>query len=192
MFSTADNKGVVGGCDFRTSTGEEWRLMAHPTVPTILRVDVFNDNFDSILVDGTKSGFNTAYRTKWFDAGSYLQRKMFRRPDLVMRETETEQTITVDVYHDYQEASGSEERSFELTLFPTATGMYWGEDWAEEPVGGVPFGSVWSSQTLGGSIKTAKNLGLCKTVQLRFTGEASKQWGINSIGYKWVPRRVKG
>ena len=192
MFSTADNKGVVGGCDFRSANGEEWRLMAHPTVPAVLRVDVFGDNYDTILADGTKAGFETVYRTKWFDAGSYLQRKMFRRPDLVMRETETTQQITVDVYHDFQEANGTEERSFVINLAPTATGMAWGGSWALEPVGLPPTGSVWSSDTLGGSIKTAKNLGLCKTVQMRFSGELSKPWGINSIGYKWVPRRVKG
>ena len=192
MFSTADNKGVVGGCDFRSNSGEEWRLMVHPTVPCVLRVDLYNLDYDLILADETRSGFETVYRTKWFDAGSYLQRKMFRRPDLVMRETDTRQEITVDIYHDYQEASGTEKRNFTIELAPTQTGMLWDDSWAIETVGSVPTGSVWSADTLGGSIKTAKNLGLCKTVQMRFSGQLSKPWGINSIGYKWVPRRVKG
>jgi hypothetical protein len=194
MFKTADNYGVVAGVDFRSDTGEELRLMCHPVVPAVLRVDRFNLDHDKIFSDETESGFETVYRTKWFDAGSYMQRKMFRRPDFVMRETDTPQNITVDVYHDFQESDGSEKRSFIVALAPTATGMLWGDSWASLVAGSTTEyeGSVWSNDTLGGSIKTAKNLGLCKTVQLRFSGETNKPWGINSIGYKWVPRRVKG
>ena len=194
MFKTADGYGLTAGIDFRTDGGVEQRLLCHPTVPTVLRVDMFNFDYDKILADGTESGFDTVYLTKWFDAGSYMQRKMFRRPDFVMRETETNQNITVDVYHDYQESEGSEKRSFVIGLTPTSTGMVWGNNWATLVVGSATEyeGSVWSNDTLGGSIKTAKNLGLCRTVQLRFSGETKKPWGINSVGYKWVPRRVKG
>lgn len=194
MFKTSDGYGVVDGIDFRTDSGEEWRLLCHPIVPAVLRVDMFNFSYDQIAVNGIEQGFNTVYRTKWFDAGSFLQRKMFRRPDFVMRETETPQNIDVDVYHDFQESEGSEKRSFVLGLSPTATGMLWNENWATLVAGSaVEYeGNVWSNDTLGGSIKTARNLGLCKTVQLRFSGETKKPWGINSIGYKWVPRRIKG
>lgn len=192
MFSTADSKGVVGGTDYRDSAGVEHRLMCHPTVPCVLNVDKYSLPYDLINVDGSQSGFATAYRTKWFDAGSYLQRKMFRRPDLVMRETDTLQNISVSVYHDFQEATGSEARTFFIGQSPTQSGMVWGGLWAYEPVGADPYGSYWSNDTLGGQIQTASNLGLCKTVQLRFSGELKKPWGINSIGYKWQPRRVKG
>jgi hypothetical protein len=192
MFETADNKGVFAGCDYRDSSGVEHRLFCHPTVPCVLDVDKYHLSYDLIDVDGSQSGFVTTYRTKWFDAGSYLQRKMFRRPDLVMRETETVQSISVSVYHDFQEADGAEARTFSISQSPTQSGMEWGDLWAYEPVGGTPYGSFWSNDTLGGQIQTASNLGLCKTVQLRFTGELKKPWGINSIGYKWQPRRVKG
>jgi hypothetical protein len=110
-----------------------------------------------------------------------------------MRETDTVQNITVDVYHDFQEADGAEARSFVLTQTATEGGLVWDTGlWAYEPIGQDPYGSYWSNEVLGGTIKTAKNLGLCKAVQLRFSGELSKPWGINSIGYKWQPRRVKG
>lgn len=192
MFKTADNKGVVGGCDFRDGSGNEYGLMCHPTVPCVLSVDNYNVPHDAINVDGSFDGFETVYRTKWFDGGSFMQRKMFRRPDFVLRETSTVQALTIDVYHDYQEADGTEARSFVFTQSPTAGGMLWGENWAYEPVGQAVYGSVWSNEVLGGSIATAKNLGLCKAVQLRLSGELKKPWGINSIGYKWMPRRVKG
>lgn len=41
-------------------------------------------------------------------------------------------------------------------------------------------------------IKTGKNLGMAKTVQLKFTGQPSQPWGVNSIGYKFNSRRVGG
>ena len=192
MFKTADNKGVVGGCDFRDNDGTEYDVACHPTVPCVLKVDMYDYAWDEITAVGTQQGFTTTYRTKWFDAGSYMQRKMFRRPDLVMRETETIQTISVQVYHDFQEAEGTEARTFNIVQSSSAEGLVWGENWAYQPAGQDPYGEVWSAQTLGGTIQTAKNLGLCKSVQLRFSGELKKPWGINSIGYKWQARRVKG
>jgi hypothetical protein len=193
MFSTADGYGVRGGVDFRTSTGEEIRVAIHPNVPCVLEVDKYDLYFDYINVDGTISGFSTVYRTKWFDGGSYLQRKMFRRPDLVMRETEANQTVNVKVFHDYQEAVGSQKREFDISLLSTSIGMLWDtNNWTLEGAGEDQYSSVWSNDVLGGSIQKLQNLGLAKTIQLRFSGEQKKPWGFNSIGYKWVPRRVKG
>jgi hypothetical protein len=193
MFSTADSKGVLSGCDFRNSSGLDLKLMLHPTVPAILQVDMYDESVDKIAVEGTSVGYPTVYRTKWFDAGSYLQRKMFRRPDFVMKEAETRLQVAVGVYHDFQESDGSEARTFDIVLPTAATGMFWDDDsWANEGLDGAVSGSVWSSGVISSVIKTAKNLGLAKTVQLRFSGELGKPWGINSIGYKWSPRRVKG
>jgi len=192
MFQTADNKGLVGGCDFTTQAGVDMRVAIHPSTPAVMQVDRYSIDSDYINVDGSLTGFASYYRTKWFDAGSYMQRKMFRRPELVLRETDSEQILTVKVYHDFQEALGSEKREFNLTQTSITVGLTWGENWALEPAGGTPYGESWSNETLGGAIATASNLGLCKTVQLRFSGQATKPWGINSIGYKWSPRRVKG
>ena len=191
-FATADNYGFASGCDWRKSNGREVRIGVHANTAAVLEVDRYSDYYDSINVNGSISGFESTYRTKWFDAGSFLQRKMFRRPDLVMRESSTNQLLNVKVFHDYQEAAGSEKREFSLSQTSTVDGLVWGGNWAIEPAGGTPYGSYWSPETLGGSIVQASNLGLCKTVQLKFTGELLKPWGINSVGYKWSPRRVKG
>lgn len=193
LFSTADSKGVVGGCDFRNSSGMDLKLMLHPTTAAIMQVDMYDESVDKIAVGGASAGYPTIYRTKWFDAGSYMQRKMFRRPDLVMKESETRLQVTVGVYHDFQESDGSEARTFDVILPNAATGMFWDDNsWANESLDGSVSGSVWSSGVISSTIKTTKNLGLAKTVQLRFSGELGKSWGINSIGYKWTPRRVKG
>jgi len=50
----------------------------------------------------------------------------------------------------------------------------------------------WSSGAASSTIKTGKNLGMAKTVQLQFTGPSGQSWGINSIGYKFNSRRVDG
>lgn len=193
LFTTADNKGVVGGCDFRTYSGNDLRLMIHPTVPVVLKVDLYDLPNDQITAIDANSGFKTLYRTKWFDAGSYMQRKMFRRPDLVMKESATRMEINVSVYHDFQESDGSEARTFIMVLPTGATGMFWNIDsWAVENINGSTSGSVWSSGVISSTVKTAKNLGLSRSVQLKFEGQLGKSWGINSIGYKWTPRRVKG
>ena len=193
MFSTADSKGVLGGCDFRNSAGADLRLMLHPTTAAIMQVDMYDESVDKIAVGGASAGYPTVYRTKWFDAGSYMQRKMFRRPDFVMKESETRLQVAVSVYHDFQESDGSEARTFDIVLPTASLGMFWDDDsWANESLDGSVSGSVWSSGVVSSTIKTAKNLGLAKTVQLRFSGELGKPWGINSIGYKWTPRRVKG
>lgn len=192
MFSTSDGYGVRGGTDFRNESGQEQRLACHPVVQSVVEVDQYKQNHDAIKVNGDVDGFVTTYRTKWFDGGSFLQRKMFRRPDLVMRETASTQSVNVEVYHDFQEAAGSQKREFELELTSTAVGLKWDQSWTIETAGQNIYQAVWSGSVLGGSIKTAQNLGLARTVQLNFTGELEKPWGINSIGYKWVPRRVKG
>ena len=192
MFSTSDGYGVRGGTDFRDDGNTEQRLACHPFVQSVVQVDQYKQNYDAIKVNGDTDGYLTTYRTKWFDAGSFLQRKMFRRPDLVMRETAATQNVNVKVFHDYQESDGSEKREFNLELTSTAVGLKWGQNWTLEGAGQNIYQSVWSGSVLGGSIKTAQNLGLARTVQLNFTGELKKPWGINSIGYKWVPRRVKG
>jgi hypothetical protein len=52
--------------------------------------------------------------------------------------------------------------------------------------------ALWSTGAVSSVIKTGKNLGMAKTVQLKFTGQSGQPWGINSIGYKFNSRRVGG
>lgn len=181
MFATADNRGVIAGCDFRDSVNNEYRLMVHPTQPYVLRVDRYAEEADTIISVG--QGFSSYYRTKWFDGGSYMQKKMFRRPDVVLKESATNQSINVRVWHNFDEADENWKREFNLeqTIPTNAT---WGV-------------ALWGTGTWGvgaasSLVKTGKNLGLARTVQLQFTGPSGQAWGINSIGYKFNSRRVDG
>jgi len=181
MFATSDSRGVVAGCDFRSSSGNDYRLMIHPTTACVVNVDRYSVATDDF--NGTASGFTSYYRTKWFDGGSYLQKKMFRRPDVVLKEAEQAQTINVRVYHNFDEADANWKREFDLVQSPPAASAWGSAIWGT---------SLWSSGVVSSTIKTGKNMGLAKTVQLQFNGPTGQAWGINSIGYKFNSRRVNG
>ena len=93
------------------------------------------------------------------------------------------QTIGVKVYHDFDEADGNERRTFNLTQSPIGSGMVWGSS---------NWGDNWSTGAISSLLITGNNLGLAQTVQLEFNGPLGQLWGINSIGYKYQPRQVKG
>jgi len=178
-----ESYGVIGGTDFRDSSNNELRLMCHPTVPAILNVDDYDVATDSIISTSSFVGFTSYYRTKWFDGGTYMQKKMFRRPDVVVKEASTQQSINVFVYHNFDEAEGNHRRTFALSQIP-ATVSNWGT---------MIWGTgTWTAGASSSTVLTGKNLGQAKTVQLEFVGPTSKIWGINSIGYKFNSRRVGG
>lgn len=181
MFKTADNYGVVGGCDFRGSNNVEYRLMIHPTQPYVLNVDRYGSQTDTITA--ANQGFSSYYRTKWFDGGSYMQKKMFRRPDIVLKESDTSQTVNVRVWHNFDETDANWQREFNLVQIPVASSTWGSATWDS---------GFWSSGSASSTIKTGKNLGMARTVQLQFNGPTGQAWGINSIGYKFNSRRVEG
>jgi hypothetical protein len=181
QFQSSDGYGLVGGCDWTDASNIDYRLMCHPTQAYVLKVDLYSEESDNI--DGTPSAFTSYYKTRWFDAGSYMQKKMFRRPDFVIKESDLAQSITVKVYHDFTEGAGNEKKIFSIIQTPPTTSLVWGSGlWGEE----------WASGAVSSTVKTGRNLGLARTVQLEFIGPSNQKWGINSIGYKYNSRRVKG
>jgi hypothetical protein len=181
QFQTADGFGLTAGTNWSDSSNNDYRLLCHPTKGYILKVDLYDEEQDNI--DGTPAPFVSYYKTRWFDGGTYLQKKMFRRPDFVIKESALPQNITVKVYHDFTEGEGNEAKVFDIVQTPPATGLIWGSGfWGEE----------WSSGAISSTVKTGRNLGLARAVQLEFIGPPAQLWGVNSIGYKYQARRVKG
>lgn len=182
MFQSSDSFGLVGGINYENSAGTSLGLFCHANIGRVVTVDNFENQQDNL--DGTTSNFVTRYRTKWFDAGSYIQKKMFRRPDFVLKEPDSSTVITVDVYHNFDEAEGNQRRTFNLTLVPDTTALVWNT--------GLWDTDVWGAGAASAVVVTGSNLGLARCVQLEFIGQLGKRWGINSIGYKFQSRRVKG
>lgn len=181
VFKSADGYGLVGGCDYTNSSDENKSYMLHPVQARVLQVDDYDVDTDNIA--GTTANFLSYYKTKWFDGGSFMQKKMFRRPDIVTREPAVQSVLNVKVYHDFNSGEGNERRIYDMVLSPMAAGMVWDTGY---------WGENWSSGAPSSTVVSGKNLGLARSVQLKFTGPSGKFWGINSIGYKFQPRRVKG
>lgn len=179
---TADGFGPIGGCDFRKSDGSYMYLMAHPSIPRVLEVDKYSEEKDRL--GGVESGFASYYRTGWVDGRSYSMKKMFRRPDFIMKQVDSQRTVNVKVYHNYEEALGNERKTFNVVLPASARGMYWGTGrWGVD---------VWGIVAEGAQVIRGSNLGLARSVQLLFTGPTGFYWGLDSIAYKFNTRKVTG
>ena len=181
MFSTADGRGAAGGCTYTSVTGATQHVIAHPTSPVVLQVDMYNNVYDSI--DGlTNYQFESKYRTRWLDAGSYSQKKMFRRPDIVAKQSSIASTITVKAYGNYEEADNGEIRQYDISVPASSSGMLWGY--------GIWDTSKWGAANSGSQILSGRSIGLTKAVQLEFVGPSGSSWGINSYTLKYNPRKV--
>ena len=179
---TADGFGLIGGVNFTPAGGIMGSYMIHPTLPRVLKVDVYDEEKD--LIGGTQQNFPSYYRTGWVDGRSYSQKKMFRRPDFVVKQADTSRVINIKVYHNYEEALGNERKTFNLTLGASGRGMKWGSGiWGQDS---------WGVIAEGAQLMRGSNLGLARSVQLLFTGPNGLSWGIDSIAYKYNPRKITG
>ena len=182
LVSTADGYGVIGGCDFTSSAGTTYGLVIHPNIPRVLKVDAFESETD--LLATVERNFDSYYRTGWVDGRSYSMKKMWRRPDIVVKQVDTARIINVKVFHNYEEANGNERKTFNISLDSSASGMNWDSGY---------WGSgFWGVQAEGAQVVRGSNLGLARSVQLLFTGPTGLSWGIDSISYKFNTRKVTG
>ncbi len=180
QHQTADGYGFSGGCTFVDSAGVVYGLGVHPVEKRVLNVDLYDQIKDNIT--GTEVAFTTKYRTRWIDAGSYSQKKMFRRPDIITKQTAQGGEMQVNVYRDYEEADGTEIRSYTIDIPQTLSGMLWGTSlWGT---------AYWGAPNRGSQLIRGRNMGLARSVQVEFVGPTGLPWGINSCTFKYSPRRV--
>jgi len=181
-FQIGDGYAPIGGVDWTNSSGESKPYMIHPNIPRVLEVDNYDEEKD--LLAGVETSFDSYYRTGWVDGRSYSMKKMWRRPDIVVKQVDTARTINVKVFHNFEEAFGNERKTFNINLNASASGMLWGEGYW-----GV---GEWGLQAAGAQVLRGSNLGLARSVQLLFTGPDGLYWGIDSIAYKFNTRKVSG
>lgn len=179
MFSTADGKGAASGCTFISDSKTNFHLIVHPTKPQVLRVDMYDQFQDDI--EGTNSPFISKYRTRWQDAGNYSQKKMFRRPDIISKQTTVGTQMKVNIYRDYEESNVI--RSYDISLPASGSSMIWGT-----AIWGV---DSWGSENFGSQLVNGNNAGLARSIQIEFEGPLARAWGINSYTLKYSPRRIK-
>ncbi len=186
-YQGADGRGLATGCDFVTSTGTRFALMAHPTKAFVVKVDL--PTFYQDDIDGTAANFSSYYSTRWQDAGNVSAKKMWRRPDMVLRQPSADTTLTLQAFHNWEEAVVR--RTFSLLVDGGATGLEWAAT-GTEPDANPGWGeAAWGGPASGSQFERGGNLGLARSVLLKVSGPGGLPWAVNSITFKYNPRKVR-
>jgi len=191
---------LLSGCDWNDANGDIWHLMIHPDsdFKYVMYVDEFEysddipQNVQDDVPEGDESGdFETVFTTPWFYDDRYVQDKTFVRSLYVVRPVDENTEVTVNVYHDFNTESPI--GSHAISLEPVTIGGLWGT---------AIFGTdEFGESDLQEGIQRGGRLKRAKAVQLKFegpnahltgvNGPPGRQWGINSIAYKYKRRKVR-
>lgn len=191
QFQSSGGYGLVSGTDWRDSSDNVFHLLIHPSVKFVCYVDDFDNTEDDNYVSASvvSQDFSSYYRTSWFDDNRYVQEKTFLGPDFVLKEVDAITEVRLNVYYDFD--STTQQRSQTIKLTPVTTGGLYGT--------GVYGTAVYGTDTVGASVYEGSPLGRARAVQLEFVGPtdaltdtAGREWGINSIAYKFKRRNIKG
>lgn len=191
---------LLSGCDWNDANGDIWHLMIHPnsSFKYVMYVDEFEysddipQNVQDDVPEGDESGdFETIFTTPWFYDDRYVQDKTFVRSLYVVRPVDEDTEVTVNVYHDFNTENPI--GSHAIALEPVSTGALWGT--------GIFGTGVFGESDLKEGIQRGGRLKRAKAVQLKFegpnahltgvNGPPGRQWGINSIAYKYKRRKVR-
>jgi hypothetical protein len=107
-------------------------------------------------------------------------KKMFRRPDFVLKQTATARSLTVGVFQDYEESVLK--KTFTLNLATTGTAVFGTARWNQ---------ATWGAANAGAVVEVGSNLGLARSVAMKVTGPTGLSWGMDSFTIKYNPRKVK-
>jgi hypothetical protein len=189
--------GLLSGCDWTDDDGDIWHLMIHPdeNFKYVMYVDEFeySDNIvqnqtDDILQGDGLGDFTTNYTTSWFYDDRFVQDKTFVRSLYVVRPVDENTQIAVNVYHDFNNELVT--TSHIIDLMPVIDGGVWGA--------GLWDTSEFGESNLREGIQRGGRLKRAKATQLEFvgptglnTGTVGRQWGLNSIAYKFKRRKVR-
>jgi hypothetical protein len=156
-------------------------------------------------VDGPASTFPMVLRTPWVDSGYPTVKKRWRRPDLIIRDSDFPYTLEMYVYHNLDETAAR--RTLSVSFVPKSSALFWHTDplWdgtdasLETPEAGTSWDdytysvppSLWGTTAKGSSITRSGGLGNASSVQVEFHGEPGKKWGINALIWKSIMRRIR-
>lgn len=154
-------------------------------VKTVIKLDAVEVPVDTL--SSVAYGFPTVVRTSWQDSGMPTIKKRWKRPDIVVREADTDYMLTMYVFHNLQETGARRTRTLQFTA--SSSNLVWDDlqpiVWDDASV------YLWGTESKGSSIERAGGLGSTPSVQLEFHGELGKAWGLNGIVYKSIVRRIR-
>jgi hypothetical protein len=173
VYRTHDDYAYLAATTYTDPNGKTHFVAAHPHQPYVFNFDVPDVYTDNIT--GTATAYDSYYLTPWLDAGNYVTKKFWRRPDFVVRKEKTAVTLGVAVYHDWDSIQTIKSFSLSSPAVDTSTISYEG----------------WNDPELGSSYLKADSLGLARAVQLKISDSSGNPWCVNSVAYKFNPRGVE-
>lgn len=141
-------------------------------------------------VTGTKVDFEAFFRTRWMNAGRPTHKKRWKRPDFVMAEADSDYTITLNAYMDYDEVRVVRTKTF--TIDAGGSGIAWGGgvDWGDTDEFGETI--TWGAGAAGGQMARASSLGNGSAIQLEFVGpNDGVPWGLSNLTLKYALRSFR-
>jgi hypothetical protein len=191
--------GLVCGIDWRDANDKPYYLMVSPyeDYAYVMYVDDYTNTLDDF--PATFNGkYQTNYLTAWFDDNRYVQLKSFIRPYFVLKEVSQPTVIRLGIYKNYDETTQSGGTKT-ISLTPLISGA----TYSTTGTGGVYGTAIYGVNTVGSAIKRKgiAPLGRGYAVQLKFMGpdqttdsvaNPGRKWGLNSIGYKFKRRKIRG
>jgi hypothetical protein len=191
MFQSSNGYGLLSGTDWRDGQDNSFHLMSRADVPFVCYVDDFDNTTDEEFIDPNivDADFATNYTTPFFDDNRYVQTKTFTGPSFVMKDVSAQTQIKVNVYADYN--SSVITRAQTIDILPEIQGGVFGT--------GLFGTAVFGLDTVATTIEQGSRLGRAQAIQLEFIGPNAldtdtlgRKWGLNSIGYKFKRRNIKG
>jgi hypothetical protein len=148
----------------------------------VLQLHYYEGSADGINAEGDTAVESWVY-TRWFDEGNPALKKRWKRPIFVCDNSLDSVLLRVYAYRDY-DFNGTP-KIFDLDIVVPATGMLWGDNWGS----GVWAGTITNTQ----QIEKGGNIGRGISVALKVQGPAAGDvgWGVNSVTWKYVPKRIR-
>lgn len=169
---------------------------AEATVVRLDAVEVPTDTLNGVAID-----FPTVLRTPWQDSGYPTIKKRWKRPDLIVRETDIPYELTLHIFHNLEETAARRTRT--MTFTPKSSGLFWvldpqwdGTDASLEtpPAGGSwddNATALWGTPAKGSSLERSGGLGNASSIQMELHGELGKTWGLTALIWKSIMRRIR-
>ena len=149
---------------------------------TLVRFTDENDSYVGDHIGVVDYPIDSYYTTSWQDLGDSAIVKTWGRPVVVLDNAE-QGTLTCELYRDYDSTTAV--RTFPVVATGQAGSSFeWGDNW------GVGF---WSAP-FGPQLKIVKGgrLGRATSVSLKIKGSfENTYWAVNSIVWKYIPKRVR-
>lgn len=180
LWRGADGNGVGPFAQGSSFDGLEVGASRGATNRDLMRVEASTlpvDNFG-----GTNAGFETYYVTRWVDAGYPTLKKSWRRPDLVVKDLTQTYSIVVQSFRDFDEATTVRVKNIPVQSV-AGTGVWGSFTWGD--------GTLYGVGAKGAVIEKGGSFGSARALQLKVSGDPSKQWGVDAIVLKFIPRRLR-